>query len=333
MAFEHFPTGIPGETGHGGPRPQCAAPAPGLGHSGLMPSLAQRLAREQRAFLARPRRDWGPHLDQARDFLGGLLAAADPGRPVLVLGAGAGLEVPWARAPRGTVGWDADPWSRLRTALRHRRWPAWHFEEVTGAIGPLAAAARRAARETWSGRVRCPEAAQARLAALLPTLPADCAVLRSVLADLRPGTVLAANLMGQFGEVAHREVEAAFAPLDPWDEAPELEAAFQAWHCRVITAFLEVLGQSGAALGLLHDRAVLEGPQVPTLGGFADRWVDQLRGAGPVEAHDPLAGLDVLAALAPRRPALARRWWWPVGPGQVHLVEALAYEAFRTPDL
>lgn len=293
-----------------------------------MASFAQRLAREQRAFLARPRTDWRPHLDQARDFLAERLAAADPERPVLILGAGAGLEVPWARAPRGTVGWDADPWSRLRTALRHRRWPPWRFEDVTGAMGPLAAAARRAARETWSGRLRSPEAAQARLAALLPTLPTDPAPVRQALADLRPGTVLAANLMGQFGDVARREVEAAFAPLDPWDEAPELEAAFQAWHRRLLEGFLEALAQSGAALGLLHDRAVLEGPEVPALGPFTESWAAQLRGARAVEAHDPLSGLDVLATLAPRRPSLARRWWWPVGPGQMHLVEALAYEAF-----
>lgn len=298
-----------------------------------MPSFAQRLAREQRAFLARPRRDWGRHLEEARTFLGTLLAAADPRRPVLILGAGAGLEVPWAQAPRGTVGWDADPWSRLRTALRHRRWPTWHFEDVTGAMEPLAAAAHRAARETWSGRVRNPEAAQARLAALLPTLPAEPTVLRQALADLQPGLVLAANLMGQFGEVARREVEAAFRPLDPWDEAPDLEAAFQAWQRRVITSFLEALAQRGAALGLLHDRAVLEGPEVPALGAFTDTWVDQLRGTGTVEAHDPLAGVEVLATLGPRRPVLARRWWWPVGPGQVHLVEALAYEASRTPEL
>lgn len=291
-----------------------------------MASFAQRLAREQRAFLARPRRDWGSHLAQARSFLGELLAAADPGRPVLILGAGAGLEVPWARAPRRAVGWDADPWSRLRTALRHRRWPAWRFMDVTGAMGPLAAAARRSARETWSGRVRIPEAAQARLAALLPTLPTDPAPLRRALADLRPGTVLSANLMGQFGEVARREVETAFAPLDPWDEAPELEAAFQAWHRRLLEGFLEALAQSGTTLGLLHDRAVLEGPEVPDLGPFTETWAAQFRGAGSVEAHDPLGGLDVLAALAPRRPGITRRWWWPVGPGQVHLVEALAYE-------
>lgn len=298
-----------------------------------MTSFAQRLAREQRAFLARPRRDWGPHLDNARTFLGTLLAAADPHRPVLILGAGAGLEVPWAQAPRGTVGWDADPWSRLRTALHHRRWPAWRFEEVTGAMAPLAAAAHRAARETWSGRLRSPEAAQARLAALLPTLPTEPTALRQVLSELRPGLVLAANLMGQLGEVARREVEAAFAPRDPWDEAPELEAAFQAWHRRLLEGFLEALSTCGAALGLLHDRAVLEGPEVPDLGAFTAVWTEQLRGPGAVEAHDPLSGLDVLVALAPRRPAPARRWWWPVGPGQVHLVEALAYEAFRGTDL
>lgn len=292
-----------------------------------MASFAQRLAREQRAFLSRPRGAWASHLDQAQRFLGHLLASSDPDRPVLILGAGTGLEVPWSEAPRGTVGWDADPWSRLRTALRHRRWPPWHFEDATGAMGPLAAAAHRAARETWSGRLREPEVAQARLAALLPTLPVEPTLLREALETLRPATVIAANLMGQFGEVARREVEAAFAPLDPWDEAPELEAAFQAWHRRLLTAFLDALAQSGASLGLLHDRAVLEGPEIPALGPFADTWMQQLQGAGSVEAHDPLSGLDVLAVLVPRRPVLAQRWWWPVGPGQIHLVEALAYEA------
>ncbi len=186
-----------------------------------MASFAQRLAREQRAFLSRPRGAWASHLDQAQRFLGHLLASSDPDRPVLILGAGTGLEVPWSEAPRGTVGWDADP----------------------------------------------------------------------------------------------------------WDEAPELEAAFQAWHRRLLTAFLDALAQSGASLGLLHDRAVLEGPEIPALGPFADTWMQQLQGAGSVEAHDPLSGLDVLAVLVPRRPVLAQRWWWPVGPGQIHLVEALAYEA------
>lgn len=105
------------------------------------------LAREQRAFLGRDRRAWDSHLAQVRSFLGAGLARADRGRPVWVLGAGSGLEVPWAIAPPGAAGWDADPWSRLRTFLRHRRWPRWEFTDLTGAMAGLDDLARRCARE------------------------------------------------------------------------------------------------------------------------------------------------------------------------------------------
>jgi len=144
---------------------------------------------------------------------------------------------------------------------------------------------------------------------------------------------VAANVMGQFGEVARREVEAAFAPLDPWDEASELEAAFLAWHRRLLEAFLGVLDASGLPLVLLHDRAVLEGPEVPELGPFTERWTEQFRGTGIVEAHDPLSGVDALGFLAPRKPCRAERWWWPVGLGQVHLMEALAYGGGKDPKM
>ncbi len=78
--------------------------------------LSRLLRREQFAFLARDHSAWGDHLDRVRAFLGEGLQSADPGRPVLILGAGSGLEVPWALAPADTTGWDGDPWSRLWTA-------------------------------------------------------------------------------------------------------------------------------------------------------------------------------------------------------------------------
>ncbi|MFN7959400.1 MAG: hypothetical protein U0P46_13890 [Holophagaceae bacterium] len=66
--------------------------------------LSRLLRREQWAFLARDRSAWGEHLGRVRGFLGEGLQAADPDRPVLILGAGPGLEVPWALAPPATTG-------------------------------------------------------------------------------------------------------------------------------------------------------------------------------------------------------------------------------------
>ena len=293
--------------------------------------LSSLLCREQLAFLGRDRSGWGEHLQRVRSFLGAGLQAADPARTVLILGAGSGLEVPWELAPPGTTGWDADPWSRGWTAVRHRRWPPWRFEDLTGGLEALVAAAQRAGTEPWSGRRRNRKVAALRLAGLLPSLQPDPGALRGWIKDHRPGTVLVANVMGQFGVVAERLVESALG-LVPWEPDPErgdpLAAALDAWTRRAILAFLDVLTDSGADLWLVHDRAVLfQGGRV-SLGPWADAWVHQVRQeGGPLEASDPLAGLDVSALLAGKGLQAARqaRWLWPLAPDQQHLVEALAF--------
>lgn len=292
--------------------------------------LSRLLRHEQRAFLARDRSGWEAHLAKIRAFLGEGLQAADPGRPVLVLGAGSGLEVPWELAPASTVGWDAEPWSRVRTGLRHRRWVPWIFEDATGALTDLEATVRRAVMEPWSKRRRDPATAARRLAGLLPSLQPRPVALAAWIAAHRPGTLLAANLMGQFGVLAESLVEAAFAPASPWVGDPErpdpLAEALEAWTARTVTAFLETLAASGADLWLVHDRAVVFSGGRLTLGDWEDPWTRQLRAeTGALEARDALAGVDVRAALARHGWAVVRaeRWLWDLAPGQRHLVEAL----------
>jgi hypothetical protein len=292
--------------------------------------LSRLLRREQHAFLARDRTAWGPHLDRVRAFLGAGLQAVDPGRPVLVLGAGSGLEVPWALAPPSAVGWDADPWSRARTCLRHRRWVPWVFADATGGLAELEATVRRALGEPWSHRRREPRAAARRLAGLLPSLHPQPLVLRAWIEARRPGAILAANLMGQFGMVAEALVEALFHPASPWEGDPErpdpLAEALEAWTGRAVTAFLEVLGRSGADLWLVHDRAVVFSGGRLELGPWTDDWTRQLRtSAPPLEARDPLAGVGVQALLTSAGLTMAaqERWLWDLSPDQRHLVEAL----------
>lgn len=291
--------------------------------------LARLLRREQVAYLCRDHRGWGEHLDRARAFLGEGLQAADPDHPVLILGAGPGLEVPWALAPPNATGWDADPWSRAWTALRHRRWPPWIFGDLTGGLADLEATARRAVAEPWSGRRRDPGAAARRLAGLIPGLKPEPAALRAWIAEHRPGTILSANVMGQFGVVAERLVEAVFSQL-PWETDPErpdpLAEALEGWLHRAITAHLTTLADSGADLWLLHDRSVVFDGGTLALGPWTDDWTRQLGGAGAPAAADALAGVAVLSVLTERGGRLARaeRWLWPVGPDQRHLVEALA---------
>ena len=298
-------------------------------------SLSRLLRAEQFAFLARDRALWSGHLDRVRAFLGEGLQSADPGRPVLVLGAGAGLEVPWALAPPGTIGWDADPWSRARTAWRHHRWPAWVFADMTGGLAELEATARRAAREPWSGRWRNPESAARRLAGLLASLQAEPEALRAWLAVNRPGSILVANVMGQFGVVAEKLVENTFG-RSPWEQDPEREdplaEAMEAWTARAILGFLGVLGESGAELWLVHDRAVVFSESSLDLGPWEAAWSSQLRWEGPrLEASDPLAGVDVPGVLLASGYSLAQRerWLWPVAAGQRHLMEALAFRRRR----
>jgi hypothetical protein len=290
--------------------------------------LQRILLREQRSFLRRDRGAWGEHLRRVRGFLGAGLEEADPGRPVLVLGAGSGLELPWAKAPRTTFGWDGDPASRMRTLFRHGRWAPWVFGDFTGAFGPLLAAAERSARESWSGRRRSLEAAWARLIALLPALPVDSRPLRGWIQGHRPGAILAANCMGQFAPLAQRIVERAFAPQDPWEPDPDrvdaLAQALDRWTARLVEHFLAVLAESDADLRLVHDRAVFGGGDAPALGDFTLRWKEQLRATGTLELWDPLAGVDVLERLSGRPWVSGERWLWPVGEGQLHLVEAVA---------
>lgn len=288
--------------------------------------LERHLAREQRAFLRRPRSAWGPHLEHMRRVLGEALGAADPARPVLVLGAGFGLEVPWREAPPLAQGWDADPWSRTATFLRHGRWVPWHFGDVTDAFGPLEALLRRNIRRDWRGRSQGhPDVARARVAGLLESLDPRPERLEATLRSLGPSLVVAANLMGQFGVVAEALVEQAFGGA-PWQEDPDqgdpLAEALDRWTARVVVAFLAALRESGAALALVHDRAVLEQPV--GLGPWSDDWRVQLRSEDPVTARDSLCGVDVLSVMG-RAPQRAERWLWPVGPGQVHLVEALGF--------
>ena len=290
--------------------------------------LQSTLAREQKAFLARDRSAWGDHLAHVRDFLGAGLDRADPGCPTLILGAGSGLEVPWNRAPRGSVGWDGDPFSRLRTLLRQGRWAPWVSGDITSAFGPLRAAAQRAVRESWSGRRRPREIARKRLAALLPFLPVAPTALEAWIRDRRPGMILGANFMGQLAPLAQRIIEGIFAPEDPWDSNPDepdfLAEALELWTARLLRQLLFTLESSGSELWLVHDRAVLGGETPVGLGEFHPDWRRQLQATGPLEAWDPLAGVDVGAVLEARLPLRQERWLWPVGPGQLHLVEALA---------
>jgi hypothetical protein len=292
--------------------------------------LSRLLRREQLAFLSRDKAEWVDHLQRIRSFLGQGLQAADPSRPVLILGAGSGLEVPWDLAPKSTTGWDADPWSRAWTALRHHRWPPWVFEDLTGGLAALDAAARRAVAEPWSGHRRDRETAAKRLAGLLPFLGPEPLALRSWLMKHRPGTILAANVMGQFGVVAERVVEEAFGFI-PWDTDPErtdvLAEAMDAWTRRAISTFLAELSECGADLWLVHDRAVVFSGGSLTLGPWDDDWPQQLGGEGaPIEASDALAGVDVCRTLqgAGLTPVARERWLWPVATGQRHLVEALS---------
>jgi hypothetical protein len=292
-------------------------------------SLDRLLRREQFAFLGRNRSDWGEHLDRVRSFLGEGLQAADPARPTLILGAGSGLEVPWELAPPLTTAWDADPWSRAWTVLRHRRWAPWVFGDLTGGLADLETTARRAVVEPWSGRHRDQGTAAKRLAGLLPSLRPAPKALHAWITANRPGTILSANVMGQFGVVAERLVETVFG-ASPWEADPErpdpLAEALETWTRQAILGFLGALRESGADLWLVHDRAVLFGGGALALGPWEDAWVRQLRTRAAPEVSDPLAGLDPLSLLAEGGDGFARkeRWLWPVAPQQRHVVEALA---------
>jgi hypothetical protein len=124
-------------------------------------------------------------------------------------------------------------------------------------------------------------------------------------------------------------VESAFRPTLPWVQDPDiadpLAEALDAWTARVIRAVCEALVESGASLWLLHDRAVVHGEASVALGPLEDEWTNQLRSRAALELDDPLPGLELRRILAIRHEMSFERWLWPVGPGQMHLMEALAY--------
>ena len=289
----------------------------------------QLLAKEQRAYLRRDREGWEGHLTKAQAFFGQGLQQADPDRPVLILGAGTGLEIPWQLAPRRTTGWDADPWSRLGTLLRHRRFPTWVFDDFTGGFQELRSTLERVFVLPGSIQRRPPERAARRLAGLLPSLQPNAEPLRAWILAHEPDTILVANVLGQLGCVAERMVEAAFQPGQPWVRDPELPdplaEALDAWTVRAIQAVAEVLGKCEASVWMLHDRAVVQGDAPAALGALEDSWVKQLRSEVPLEIGDPLLGLDLRQIFAERPETGFERWLWPVGPGQLHLMEALVY--------
>jgi hypothetical protein len=291
------------------------------------------LATEQLAFLGRPRGTWDAHLARTRGFLGQGLQEADPGKPVLILGAGSGLEVPWDAAPRGTVGWDADPWSRIRTFIRHRRWVPWVFADITGGLADLEALVRRNASQPWSGKRVRRDVAAARIAGLLHSLRPEPKELRAFLESRRPGTVLAANLMGQFGVVAQRCVERAFGKGSPWNADPEahdaLAEALDDWTARAIRAVLSVLRDSGANLWLVHDRASFQGTANLELRPFSPIWRNQIGGSGDIDASDALCGVEVGDEIGVEAD-IWERWLWPIAEDQVHLMEAMAFRRVKS---
>lgn len=291
--------------------------------------------REQLAFLRRDRALWHPHFDKIRTFFGMGLARASQG-PVLILGAGTGLEIPWNMAPRETWGWDADPWSRFGTALRHRRLAPWVKGDITGVLEEFERLVQRALRESWSGKRRNLGSATCRLKALLESAEARPVQFQRWIEDHQPKTILAANFMGQITHLLQSRVEKAWAPINPWQsdfDCPDpLLEAVDAFGARVIAALLEALKESGAELWMVHDRAILERLTPDAcLGPFDPDWRQQLGAAMPaplhLEAYDPLAGVDVWDVFAGRTCLKSERWLWPVGVGQVHLMEGLAFEA------
>jgi hypothetical protein len=174
------------------------------------------------------------------------------------------------------------------------------------------------------------DVAKTRLAGLLPSLDPDPGALRAWVGAHRPGTILVANVMGQFGVVAEQVVETVFGG-PPWNSDPEgeepLADALVAWTARAIEAFLGVLCESGADLWLVHDRVVVFGDGALSLGPWDDAWIRQLRIEGSfLEVSDALAGVDPSSFMLGNEMNLVERdrWIWPIAPGQRHLIEALA---------
>jgi hypothetical protein len=155
----------------------------------------------------------------------------------------------------------------------------------------------------------------------------------------RPGAIVAANVLGQLGPVGQALIQRAFRPVNPFelpDEATDVLAeALDLWTAAAVRAVLQVLAESGAEVCLLHDRGVAWGDAEPRpLGPWRDPWMAQLP-LGHWEVSDALGDVEVGASFEGTHEVRAReRWWWPVGPGQLHLVEAwrFAPQALRKPE-
>lgn len=282
---------------------------------------------EQSAFLRRRTREWRQHIQRVRGFIGESLERAPRDRPVLILGAGSGLEIPWDLAPPRTTGWDLDPTSRLRTCLRWRRWPDWVFEDFTGGLDELQTLVRRSIHKPGSDRLRDTGLAARRLAGLIPSIDPDPRILRQWLERKRPSLVVGANWMGQLGVVAQRLVEKEFRHGSPWvgdPEAPDaLSEALDQWVRRTIQSHVQVLRECGAELCMVYDRAVIYGDTPVQLGPFQADWTRQLQAPGCLTLSDPLMGLAAEHLL--QEPARWERWLWSLSPGQCHLMEAAAW--------
>jgi hypothetical protein len=90
-----------------------------------------------------------------------------------------------------------------------------------------------------------------------------------------------------------------------------------------VAAFLARLAEGGTELWLVHDRGVVFGEADLELGPLVPDWTAQLRASVPLEADDPLCGVDVLQAFPGRVLDRHDRWLWRVGPGQTHVMESL----------
>jgi hypothetical protein len=203
------------------------------------------------------------------------------------------------------------------------------FDDVTGGFQELRATVGRAITLPGGDRRRSPERSARRLAGLLPFLQPGARPLRDWIQTHQPGTILVANVLGQLGCIAERLVEVAFRPALPWPLDPEvpdpLAEALDAWTVKAIGAVCEALHESGAALWLLHDRAVVHRDAPVALGPLEDPWTRQLHSEVPLDVSDPLLGLDLRQNFSERRETSFDRWLWPVAPGQLHLMEALAW--------
>jgi hypothetical protein len=291
--------------------------------------LKRIFAREQLAFLTRPRKGWEDHLAQAREFIGAALKNADPARSVLILGAGWGLEVPWKMAPIGTFGWDIDPLSRLGTWVRHHHRPPWVFDDLTGSFAELDRVSQRVQLLEGLWALRPADVAARRLAGLVPSIPCSPKTLEAWIGQYRPGAIICANVLGQIKPMTHKIVELAFKPRDPWVMDPDLpdplQEALDAWVAKVVRAVLVVLCNSGATLHLLHDRGVIHEYADVSLGDWTDPWTKQIRTrGGTLEVTEPLPDIDILEELAPRPCIEKKRWIWPLGPRQTHVIEAIS---------